>query len=78
VLYREANVEAALRLLPRLVASGGEVRLADPRRAGGRAFLAAARASFSVRTTQEGDVALHRLARRARPRRGGEGGRAPS
>jgi predicted nicotinamide N-methyase len=78
VLYVRANVEAALRLLPRLVAPGGEVRIADPRRAGARAFLAAARASFSVRTTQDADVALHRLARRPRPRRRGDAGRAPS
>jgi hypothetical protein len=49
------------------VAPGGEVRLADPRRAGTRDFLAAARARFTVRTTQEGEVALHRL----RPRAGG-------
>ena len=30
VLYTRANVETALRLLPRLVAPGGVVRLADP------------------------------------------------
>jgi len=68
VLYLQAGVEAALRLLPRLVAAGGEVRIADPRRAGARDFLAAARASFTVSTHQDGDVALHSL--RARPRRG--------
>ena len=67
VLYLKANVELALELVPRLVAAGGEVRLADPRRAGTRDFLAAARARFTVSTTQEGDVALHRL----RPRAGG-------
>jgi predicted nicotinamide N-methyase len=67
VLYLKANVELALELVPRLVAPGGEVRLADPRRAGTRDFLAAARARFTVGTTQEGDVALHRL----RPRAGG-------
>jgi predicted nicotinamide N-methyase len=74
VLYLTANVELALELIPRLVAPGGEVRLADPRRAGTRDFLAAARARFTVRTKQEGEVALHRL----RPRtsvRGGDGGR---
>ena len=65
VLYTKANVEAALRLLPRLLAPDGEVRLADPRRAGARDFLAAARATFTVRTRTEGEVALHRL----RPRR---------
>src|SRR4051812_22558691 len=62
VLYTRANVEVALRLLPRLLARGGEAVVADPRRAGGRDFLAAARATFTVRTRQEGDVALHRLA----------------
>jgi predicted nicotinamide N-methyase len=67
VLYLKANVELALELVPRLVAPGGEVRLADPRRAGTRDFLAAARARFTVVTTQESDVALHRL----RPRAGG-------
>jgi hypothetical protein len=59
-----ANVDVALRLLPRLPARGGEVRLADPRRAGARDVLAAARATFSVRTVEDGDVALHTLRRR--------------
>jgi predicted nicotinamide N-methyase len=63
VLYTRANVETALRLLPRLLAPGGEVRLADPRRAGARDFLAAARATFAVRTRTDGEVALHRLTR---------------
>jgi predicted nicotinamide N-methyase len=66
VLYLKANVDLALALIPRLLAPGGEVRLADPRRAGTRDFLAAARARFIVRTKQEGEVALHRL----RPRDG--------
>jgi predicted nicotinamide N-methyase len=64
VLYLKANVEAALRLLPRLVAPEGEVLIADPRRAGTRDLLAAARATFGVRTAQHGEVALHRLRRR--------------
>jgi predicted nicotinamide N-methyase len=68
VLYLKANVEAALALLPRLVAPDGEVLLADPRRAGTRDLLAAARATFSVRTRQDGEVALHRLRRRERGR----------
>jgi predicted nicotinamide N-methyase len=68
VLYLQANVEAALRLLPRLVAPDGEVRIADPQRAGARDFLAAARSTFSVRTRRDGDVSLHTL--RRRPRRG--------
>src|SRR3954467_2650449 len=67
VLYLKANVDLALELIPRLVAPGGEVRLADPRRAGTRDFLAAARARFTVRTRQEAEVAVHRL----RPRAGG-------
>jgi predicted nicotinamide N-methyase len=67
VLYLQGNVDLALDLVPRLVAPGGEIRLADPRRAGTRDFLAAARARFSVRTLQDGDVAIHRL----RPRAGG-------
>jgi predicted nicotinamide N-methyase len=66
VLYTKANVETALRLLPRLIAPGGEARLADPRRAGARDFLAAARATFSLHTRTAGDVALHRLTRRRR------------
>jgi predicted nicotinamide N-methyase len=71
VLYLRASVEAALALLPRLVAPGGEIRLADPRRAGARDFLAAARASFTVRTRQDGEIALHRLT--PRPGRRGAG-----
>ena len=67
VLYLQGNVDLALDLVPRLVAPGGEIRIADPRRAGTRDFLAAARARFSVRTRQDGDVAIHRL----RPREGG-------
>jgi predicted nicotinamide N-methyase len=66
VLYTRANVDAALALLPRLVARGGEIRLADPGRAGARDLLAAARASFTVRTERAGDIALHRLRRRRR------------
>jgi predicted nicotinamide N-methyase len=66
VLYTRANVETLLRLLPRLLARGGEVRVADPRRAGGRDFLAAARATFAVTTRTDGEVALHRLSRRPR------------
>ena len=69
VLYLNANVDLALELMPRLVAPGGEVRLADPRRAGTRDFLAAARARFTVRTKQDGEIALHRLRPRAGERR---------
>jgi predicted nicotinamide N-methyase len=64
VLYTRANVEAALRLLPRLVERGGAVRLADPGRAGARDLLAAARGTFTLRTEHDGPVALHTLTRR--------------
>jgi predicted nicotinamide N-methyase len=67
VLYLKGNVDVALDLVPRLVAPGGEIRIADPRRTGTRDFLAAARARFAVSTRQDGDVAIHRL----RPRLGG-------
>ena len=64
VLYTRANVEAALRLWPRLVAPGGELWLADPQRAGARDFLAAARAVFRLSGTRpdsDEGVLLHRL-----------------
>jgi predicted nicotinamide N-methyase len=61
ILYLRANVEAALRLLPQLVQPWGEVWIADPRRSGARDFLAAARATFRLQTTEHGDVAIHRL-----------------
>jgi predicted nicotinamide N-methyase len=67
VLYTRASVEAALRLLPGLLAPDGELLLADPDRAGARDFLAAARATHALRTVRAGVVALHRL--RARPAR---------
>jgi predicted nicotinamide N-methyase len=64
VLYLRENVESLLRALPRLVAAGGEVWLADPNRAGARDFLAAARKQFTLRSDHGEDVSLHRLARR--------------
>ena len=48
VLYTAENADAAVRLLPRLLAPGGEVRLADPGRTNARRFLSAARASFAL------------------------------
>jgi predicted nicotinamide N-methyase len=63
VLYTRANVETALRLLPRLLAPRGVVRIADPGRAGTRDFLAAARGTFRLATAHDGDVALHTLRR---------------
>jgi predicted nicotinamide N-methyase len=62
ILYVKANVELALSLLPRL---GSEIVIADPGRANARDFLAAARATFSLRTTRHGEVAVHRLTRRS-------------
>lgn len=61
VFYLQANVQLALRLLPRLLAPGAEVWLADPRRAGTRDFLASARSTFTLATTEYGEVAVHRL-----------------
>ena len=61
VFYTRANVEAGLALLPRLLVPDGELRIADPDRAGTRDFLAAARGSFTLRTVHAGPVALHSL-----------------
>jgi predicted nicotinamide N-methyase len=60
VLYRPANVEALTRLLPSLLEPDGEALIADPGRAGGRDFTAAARRLFA-RETSGDDVQLHRL-----------------
>jgi predicted nicotinamide N-methyase len=66
VLYTQANVGAALALLPRVVAAWGELLLADPGRAGARDLLAAARASFHVqRRSRDGDVTIYRLTPRS-------------
>jgi predicted nicotinamide N-methyase len=61
VLYTPLNADELVRLLPRLLAPWGEVRLADPGRHNARRFLAAARASFTVRKREDGDVALYTL-----------------
>jgi predicted nicotinamide N-methyase len=61
VLYTSANVDAALRLLPRLVAPTGQLLLADPNRKGAQGFLAAARAMFTVVSDRGPDVSLHTL-----------------
>jgi predicted nicotinamide N-methyase len=61
VLYTVANADAMLLILPRLLEPNGEVWLADPDRAGGRRFLAAARSLFHLRTQDDGDVKLHVL-----------------
>ncbi len=64
VLYTPENADAAVRLLPRLLAPGGEVRLADPGRTNAGRFLSAARASFALDSHEEGDVTLYRLTQR--------------
>ncbi len=66
VLYTRANVEAALRLFPRLVAPGGELRLADPNRAGAQGFLERRAGLVHLVTERGPDVSLHTL----RPRSG--------
>jgi predicted nicotinamide N-methyase len=67
VLYTRGNVEAALRLWPRLVAPDGVLLLADPERAGARDMLAAARARFRVVSERRAaGVALHVLRPRER------------
>ena len=61
VFYTRTNVQTALRLLPRLLRPGGELRMADPGRVGAREFLAAARATFRVRSEPGREVTLHTL-----------------
>jgi predicted nicotinamide N-methyase len=61
VLYERRNVALLLHVLPRLLAPGGEVLLADPGRPAAPAFLERAREAWSVRTTGVDGVALHRL-----------------
>jgi predicted nicotinamide N-methyase len=64
VLYLRHNVEALLRLLPRLIGDSGEALVADPRRAGGRDFAAAARSVFRLDSSEDPgrpEVLLHRL-----------------
>jgi predicted nicotinamide N-methyase len=61
ILYLQANVQLALRLLPRLITPTATILLADPGRAGARDFLAAARASFQLHTTHRNDIAIHSL-----------------
>jgi predicted nicotinamide N-methyase len=61
VLYTVQNADAMVLLLPRLLEPNGEVWLADPDRAGGRRFLAAARSQFHLRTTDGDEAKLHTL-----------------
>ncbi len=70
VLYERRNGDELLALLPRLVAPGGEVWIADPGRAPAADFLAAAEAQFTRASRVIGaspPVTLHTLTRRAAP-----------
>jgi predicted nicotinamide N-methyase len=64
ILYMRHNVESLARILPVLVGSAGEALIADPRRAGGRDFLAASRGRFRLdthETERHERVAIHHL-----------------
>lgn len=61
ILYTVDNTDSLLRLAPRLLEPNGELWLADPDRAGGRRFLAAARSLFHVRTKDGDEAKLHTL-----------------
>jgi predicted nicotinamide N-methyase len=61
VLYEERNVAPLLSLLPRLAP---EVLLADPDRATAAPFLAGAEERWTVRTTRDERVLVHRLTAR--------------
>jgi predicted nicotinamide N-methyase len=68
VLYLRDNVDALLRLLPRLIGRSGEAIVVDPSRAGGRDFMAAARKIFAVETRADPErerVNVHMLRLRA-------------
>jgi predicted nicotinamide N-methyase len=65
VLYTKANAASLARLLPRLVAPGGEAWIADPGRAGCAEFLALTRSTWERTATPAGpDVEVHRLTSR--------------
>jgi predicted nicotinamide N-methyase len=67
VLYTRENVDTLLRWLPRLVAPGGEIRLADPGRAGTEEFVPAAKRIFDL--AREPDPEDERITHyRLRPR----------
>ncbi|MEA2449065.1 MAG: hypothetical protein QOG63_997 [Thermoleophilaceae bacterium] len=69
VLYLRHNVDALLRLLPKLTGDSGEALVSDPSRAGGREFVAAAKRIFSLETRHDPalkQVALHSLRPRGR------------
>ena len=67
VLYVRHNVEALLSVLPQLTGRDGQALIADPSRAGGRDFLAAARGSFVLESRADPvreRVKVHTLRRR--------------
>ena len=67
VLYLRQNVEALLRVLPRLMAAGAETWIADPRRSGAAEFLPIAKRMWRLRSAPDAatpDVTVHRLAGR--------------
>jgi predicted nicotinamide N-methyase len=67
VLYTRENVEALLDVLPRLLAPGGELWLADPRRAGAGEFLPVAKKLWRVESREDATddrVMLHRVSPR--------------
>jgi predicted nicotinamide N-methyase len=64
VLYGQRNVDELLPLLPRLVADGGEVWIADPKRPLAPEFLAAARGTWGTVGSlpcRDPEVDIHRL-----------------
>ena len=61
VCYTAENADALVRLLPRLIAPGGEARLAAPGRPNARRIHAAARASVALDARPAGAVTLYRL-----------------
>jgi predicted nicotinamide N-methyase len=65
VLYLQANADALVRRLPHLVARDGAAWIADPGRAGCKAFLAGVRRRWRLDSTG-GAVKVHRLRRRQR------------
>ena len=70
VLYERRNGELLAPLLPRLLARGGRVWLADPRRAAAAPFVARGGDTWSVRTELDPGpppVELHELRRRSAP-----------
>lgn len=71
VLYLPENVDALVRVLPELIGPEGEALVADPQRAGGRNFAAAAKRIFRVETRRDAErpsVDVHRLRARAEAR----------